>query len=103
MEEEVTPIEDAARVFKILSVETRVKMIDLLRQRSLCVNAMARTLNISPAAVSQHLRILRDADVVIAEKRGYFVHYRINEQTLERWRETADQILSPGPKGFLCS
>jgi DNA-binding transcriptional ArsR family regulator len=101
MEEAVAHIEDAVRVFKILSVETRVKMIDLLRQRSLCVNALARALNISPAAVSQHLRILRDADVVIAEKRGYFVHYRINEQTLERWRVTADQILSPGPKGFL--
>ena len=97
------PVEEAARVFKILSVETRVKMIDLLRRRSLCVNALARALNISPAAVSQHLRILRDADVVIAEKRGYFVHYRINEQTLERWRMIADQILSPGPDGFLCS
>jgi DNA-binding transcriptional ArsR family regulator len=103
MEEEMPPIEDAARVFKILSVETRVRMIDLLRRRSLCVNALARALNISPAAVSQHLRILRDADVVVAEKRGYFVHYRINEQTLERWRETADQILSPGPGGFLSS
>ncbi|MFO7989936.1 MAG: ArsR/SmtB family transcription factor [Thermodesulfobacteriota bacterium] len=97
------PVEEAARVFKILSVETRVKMIDLLRRRSLCVNALARALNISPAAVSQHLRILRDADVVVAEKRGYFVHYRINEQTLERWRETADKILSPGPGGFLSS
>ncbi|MFO7883740.1 MAG: metalloregulator ArsR/SmtB family transcription factor, partial [Desulfobacteraceae bacterium] len=81
---EEVPVEEAARVFKILSVETRVRMIDLLRQRSLCVNALARALNISPAAVSQHLRILRDANVVIAEKRGYFVHYRINEQTLER-------------------
>ena len=95
--------ENAARVFKILSVETRVRMIDLLRRRSLCVNALARALNISPAAVSQHLRILRDADVVIAEKRGYFVHYRINEKTLERWRVTADQILSPGPEEFLLS
>jgi ArsR family transcriptional regulator, arsenate/arsenite/antimonite-responsive transcriptional repressor len=103
MEGAVAHIEDAARVFKILSVETRVRMIDLLRRRSLCVNAMARALNISPAAVSQHLRILRDADVVIAEKREYFVHYRINEQTLEQWRVTADQMLSPGPKGFRLS
>lgn len=101
MEAEVDQTENAARVFKILSVETRVRMIDLLRRRSLCVNALARALNISPAAVSQHLRILRDADVVIAEKRGYFVHYRINEKTLEKWRVTADQILSPGPEEFL--
>lgn len=97
----MTHIEDAARVFKILSVESRVRMIDLLRRQPLCVNALAGALNISPAAVSQHLRILRDADVVIAEKRGYFVHYRINEKTLEKWRVTADQILSPGPGKFL--
>ena len=97
----MTHIEDAARIFKILSVETRVRMIDLLRRQPLCVKALAGALNISPAAVSQHLRILRDADVVIAEKRGYFVHYRINEKTLEKWRVTADQILSPGPGKFL--
>ncbi len=86
-------IQKAARVFKILSVETRVRMIDLLKSRSLCVNALAKTLNITPAAVSQHLRVLRDADVVIADKQGYFVHYRVNEQTLADWNRTAKHIL----------
>ena len=85
----------AARIFKILSVNTRVRMIDILKHRTLCVDALARELKISPAAVSQHLRILRDADIVIAEKRGYFVHYRVNEETLTKWKETADYLLSP--------
>ena len=84
-----------ARIFKILSVNTRVRMIDILKHRTLCVDALARELKISPAAVSQHLRILRDADIVIAEKRGYFVHYRVNEETLTKWKETADSLLSP--------
>ncbi|MGB8247851.1 MAG: metalloregulator ArsR/SmtB family transcription factor, partial [Chlorobium sp.] len=66
-----------ARVFKVLSVETRVEMLEMLRSRSLCVNALAKSLGITPAAVSQHLRILRDADLVQAEKKGYFVHYRV--------------------------
>ncbi|MBU4244337.1 MAG: ArsR family transcriptional regulator, partial [Proteobacteria bacterium] len=48
----------AARVFKVLSVESRVRLIELLKQRSLCVNALARSLAITPAAVSQHLRVL---------------------------------------------
>ena len=87
----------AARIFKVLSVETRVRMIELLKSRSLCVNALAKALSMSPAAVSQHLRILRDADVVIAEKRGYFVHYRINEKTLAEWRQTSGEILEPEP------
>jgi DNA-binding transcriptional ArsR family regulator len=85
--------EKAARVFKVLSVETRVRMIGLLKRRSLCVNALAKILNITPAAVSQHLRVLRDADLVIADKQGYFVHYRVNEKTLADWKQTAKRIL----------
>lgn len=88
-----TDTEKAARVFKVLSVETRVRMIELLKRRSLCVNALAKTLNITPAAVSQHLRVLRDADLVIADKQGYFVHYRVNEKTLADWNQTAKRIL----------
>ena len=82
-----------SRIFKVLSVGTRVRMIDLLKRRSLCVNALARVLEITPAAVSQHLRVLRDADIVTADKQGYFVHYRVNEKTLAKWNETARSLL----------
>lgn len=85
--------EKLARIFKVLSVETRVRMIDLLKRRSLCVNALARALEISPAAVSQHLRVLRNADIVTAEKRGYFVHYKVNEATLAKWKGAAESLL----------
>lgn len=85
--------EKLARIFKVLSVGTRVRMIELLKRRSLCVNALARALFITPAAVSQHLRVLRDADLVTADKRGYFVHYRVNEETLARWRREAEGLL----------
>ena len=72
---------------------TRVRMIDLLKSRSRCVNALARALEITPAAVSQHLRVLRDADIVTADKQGYFVHYRVNEETLAQWSQTARSLL----------
>ncbi|MFP4194633.1 MAG: ArsR/SmtB family transcription factor [Desulfosalsimonas sp.] len=83
----------AARIFKVFSVETRLRMIAILKNRCLCVNALARTLEITPAAVSQHLRILRDADLVVAEKRGYFVHYRVNEETLQELAGTLKPLL----------
>ena len=82
-----------ARIFKVLSVETRVRMIHLLKDRALCVNALAKSLDITPAAVSQHLRVLRDADIVIDEKRGYFVHYHINQDTLAHWNQLAGELL----------
>ena len=89
----MTDPERQARIFKVLSVETRVRMIDLLKRRSLCVNALARALQVTPAAVSQHLRVLRDANIVIADKRGYFVHYRVNEATLAEWKRVAKSVL----------
>lgn len=85
--------EKQARIFKVLSVGTRVRMIDLLKHRSLCVNALARALEITPAAVSQHLRVLRDAYIVTSDKQGYFVHYRVNEKTLTEWSQTARSLL----------
>jgi DNA-binding transcriptional ArsR family regulator len=88
--------EKLAFIFKTLSVETRVRIVQLLRQRSLCVNALANRLGISAAAVSQHLRVLRTAGIVKAEKLGYYVHYRLNESTLAKWKDRADGLLAPG-------
>jgi DNA-binding transcriptional ArsR family regulator len=93
----MTDTEKLARMFKVMSVDTRVRMIQLLKRRSLCVNALASSLELTAAAVSQHLRVLRDAGIVTADKRGYFVHYRINETALARWREAANGLLRMRP------
>jgi DNA-binding transcriptional ArsR family regulator len=85
-----------ARLFKILSVETRVRMLDLLAHRQMCVGALARALDITPAAVSQHLRVLRDAGAVVADKQGYFVHYRADPATLAAWGREAEAFFRLG-------
>jgi len=81
------------KVFRALSVDTRVRIVQLLKKHPLCVGALAARLDVTPAAVSQHLRILRGADLVTADKQGYYVHYRINEKTLAAWRKLADELL----------
>jgi len=84
-----------ARLLKVLSVETRVEMLRLLKTRALCVNALAARLKLTPGAISQHLRIMRNAELVIDEKRGYYVHYRLNEKTLAVWQEAIEKLLNP--------
>ena len=84
-----------SRLLKVLSVGTRVRIVQLLKGRALCVNALAARLDVTQGAVSQHLRVMRDAGLVIDEKRGYFVHYRLNEETLAAWREEIDRLLDP--------
>ena len=85
---------DLAHVCKILSVGTRIQILQLLKGRTLCVGALSARLDVTQGAVSQHLRILRDADLVLAEKRGCFVHYRLNEKTLSKWKNMIDRLLT---------
>ena len=82
-----------ARIFKALSVDTRVRMVQLLKDRALCVGALSGRLDVTQGAVSQHLRILRDANLVVPEKRGYYVHYRLNEKTLLKWKNAVECFL----------
>ena len=82
-----------ARVLKVLSAPARVRITQLLKGRALCVNAIAAHLEVTQGAVSQHLRVMRDAGLVTDEKRGYYVHYRLNENTLAAWRGEIDKLL----------
>jgi DNA-binding transcriptional ArsR family regulator len=70
-------------VLKALADETRLKLVDVLLTQDICGRAAARRLGISEAAVSQHLRILKDAGLVLGEKRGYWTHYSVQGEVLE--------------------
>jgi len=86
-------IEDVCDKLRILSVETRLHMLLLLRQRNLCVGALARRLGLTQGAISQHLKVLRDAGLVTAERDGYYMHYRVDQQTLAQWQQAIDETL----------
>jgi len=90
-------IKELARLFKVLSDETRLRLLVLLADQgeegALCVGALAMNLGITQSAVSQHLAVLRAAGLVVDERRGYFVHYRLNRARLGRWREQVQAAL----------
>jgi ArsR family transcriptional regulator len=92
-------IAELAEMFKILSDPTRLKLVSLLVEHNgaLCVNALANNLGVSQSAVSQHLRILRQAGLVKGDRRGYHVHYFLNQDKLEQYKtklsETLGEIL----------
>ena len=82
-----TDVAEVAETMKVLSVETRLRILLLLRDRRLCVGALARRLGITQGAVSQHLRVLRGAGLVKARREGYYVHYAVNEAELALCRD----------------
>ncbi len=84
---------ELARIFKVLSVDTRVRIVQLLRRRSLCVTELTGPLGITQAATSQHLRVLKDAGVVWWQKRGYNVYYSLDRKNISRICKTVDGLL----------
>lgn len=73
---------DNAPLYRALADETRRSIIRLLLSGSYCVSALAGKLNISESAVSQHLKVLRQAMLLHGEKRGYYMHYDIDRERL---------------------
>lgn len=68
---------DAARVFEALANETRIKIIKLLQEKEMYVEDLAQTLGLAQPTVSHHLRVLKDAGLIRAEKRGRSMYYSI--------------------------
>jgi DNA-binding transcriptional ArsR family regulator len=88
-------IEELVEIFKAFSDPTRLRLVKLLNESggALCVNALARRLNVTQSAVSQHLRVLRQARLVQGERRGPTVHYVINPDRLQQHKARLLEIL----------
>ena len=72
--------EDAARpaqVFGALADETRIRIIKLLSRSEERVDDLTRALDVPQSTVSHHLRVLKEAGLVNADKRGRSTYYSI--------------------------
>ncbi len=84
----------------MLSVETRVKIIELLKgQGPLGAKEIAATIGITTAAVSQHLKILKQAGLVRSERKGYWIPYTIDEKAMENCRQILNEVCTCGCQG----
>lgn len=90
---------EAAELFKILSVDKRIEIIELLKKEPMSVNAMAEALGVTQSAVSQHLRVLKAAALVTDERQGYWIYYSLNREALEKCRQRLNRICTCGCMG----
>ncbi|MDY4588857.1 MAG: autorepressor SdpR family transcription factor [Oscillospiraceae bacterium] len=65
-------------IFKVLSDKQRRDILVMLKDGRLSAGEIAERLDISPAALSYHLKILKNADLVMEYKSKNFVYYEIN-------------------------
>lgn len=89
---------DLSFFFKALADETRLRLVALLarqeRGKALCVSRLARELDVTPSAVSQHLRVLKNLGLVRGERRGYNrIHYFLDQERLAEYLKVARELL----------
>lgn len=68
-----------AGTFQILANETRLRIVETLSRRELCVQDLAAAVDSSPSAVSHHLRQLRQMKLVRYRKDGRMAYYRLDD------------------------
>ncbi len=83
------------RAFKALSDPTRVSIIGHLSDGPRCVGVLAEALGVTHSAVSQHLRILREAGLVESERRGCRVHYALSRRAVGKTLTQIEGWLGP--------
>ncbi len=84
-------------MFKVLGVETRIRIIDLLKYKGpLGAKSIAEDIGITTAAVSQHLKILKQAGLVRSERKGYWIPYSLDEEALENCRDVLSEVCTCG-------
>ncbi|GEA14107.1 transcriptional regulator [Moorella sp. E308F] len=70
------------KAFKALGQHLRLRIIALLAEQELCVCELEEILGITQPAISQHLRVLKEADLVWEEKVSQWVFYHLNKEKL---------------------
>jgi ArsR family transcriptional regulator, lead/cadmium/zinc/bismuth-responsive transcriptional repressor len=71
---------DLAETFRTLGDPTRVRMLDALSQRELCVCDLAALIGLSESAVSHQLRLLRNLRLVKSRRDGRMVFYALDDR-----------------------
>ena len=80
-------LEEAEKLFKALADETRLSILRQLREQGeVCACDFRACCDVAQPTVSHHLKVLREAGLVESEKRGLWVHYRLNAAKLDRLR-----------------
>ena len=71
------------QTLKALSDPVRREILDLLKTRRLSAGEICDHFDITAAAISRHLSVLKEADLIRDDRQGKFIYYELNASVLE--------------------
>jgi ArsR family transcriptional regulator len=83
-----------ALIFKALSDETRLKIIDMLSCGELCACDILKSFNITQPTLSYHMRILTESGIVNGNRDGAWMHYTLNSEMANHITEYWKNLIS---------
>lgn len=83
---------DVSSMLKALGEPTRFSIFQQLLLRKHCVRSLSKKLGITESAVSQHMKVLREAGLVYGERNGYHIHYLPKQEALEELSRGFEQM-----------
>ena len=85
-------LQRAARVFHALSDETRLRILERLREGERCVCELTVVLGAAQSRLSFHLKTLKDAGLVTDRREGRWSYYALNPEALEPIAEALERL-----------
>lgn len=85
---------DQADFFKCLSDPTRLDILKIiLARQNVCVCEITEILQLSQPKISRHLALLRNLSILLDERKGQWVYYRLNPD-LPEWVNAVLNVLN---------
>ncbi|KGR89778.1 ArsR family transcriptional regulator [Ureibacillus massiliensis 4400831 = CIP 108448 = CCUG 49529] len=81
MQTSIMEIDETALILKLLGDKTRLTMIKMLETNDYCVCEFVEVFKVSQPAISQHIRKLKDAGLVIEARKGQWIVYSLNRDS----------------------
>lgn len=85
-------------LFKALAHPLRLKILKKLCKNEFCVCELNEDELFSQSNISQHLRILKDAELVVQRKDGLNVYYKVKDERLIDLIKLADEMIKANLK-----
>ena len=89
---------DLALVFKAVSDETRLRIVDMLRGDELCACDILEEFEITQPTLSYHMKILTECGLVKARKDGPWTRYTLNLDLVQQVKAFLDHVASADPE-----
>lgn len=93
----------AARIFKAIGDENRLRILSLLRSGERCACKLLEDMHISQSTLSHHMKLLCDAELVYGRKEGKWVYYSIVPAALVEIQKLLSAIFLTEEETACCS